>query len=394
MVSAKDFETGKPITPKREAQRVAKYAVDRNLYQGKWTVQNSAGEVIARPRRINWFKAAARIYGELLISSETQIYISTGGEGAVLDQETTDQYFPNMPLLYSRLNQVVQIMVIHGTSILHVVPDDNNNIEVLYPDEYFPIMGTLGRQRGAVVSRRYRDRQIVYIYEDGKDTIMRVFQRRGENFGKMEDEYTFEGDRSRRVFPIARGLIDSFGFGESLFDAMAEPVESMGLMLDILETNISENSDPTLFGPEGAVGIDDDGNYVVQDGGLYIPVGEGQARPGFLTYDTESLAVQLSLRQNEEQIFVQSGLPRGLFDPGVVSGNSTGSALRRALIPLVGVLNQYGLACQIAINGIFGVLQAQEGDDMPASNLVVDWGFKALLGDITDPPTVASEITV
>lgn len=394
MARLSDFQPGKPIYPKDETDRTSAFGKYRKLYDGTWAIPEGGPEQ-AYEYRVNWYKRIAHAYAEFLCSDRATFEIEnfSGDESEIRN-------FSQM--FFSALYPAVVNMVRFGTGVL-ALPFITPGIIASYsPEQWYPLYDEYyDSQIGDVVARVLKKFIVVDLYVYGEVPVRRVFQRKTATARKgifegrdqqgtignrvSSDSGTYLSDD--HIAPMPIGYVEG-GYGESFYDDLERSVNEMGRLLGLLSQNVARNSDPALYGPEGAVTINEDGEYEIEDGGQYIPVEPGGIPPGYLQWDSETNAVKEGFGLSEELVYVFSGLPRGLFDPSVVSGNSTGSALRRALIPLIVRLSSIS---GVVKRGAVPLFRKWAGFNLNASyddsDVQITFGYESLLGDLTEGET-------
>ena len=393
MVRLSDFRPNQPIVPNDESARQNRFREYLGYYEGIWPLKTEGG------RRINWFRRLAHAYPELLFSDRATIVI----EG----NEALTELIP-VNAIFSAFYHASIDLIRHGTGVVYLPAASQGSISSVSPTQWYPVYDEFfDNHIGDVVVRiignhtKEKDRRaVVDFYIAGEQPRRTVFRVSGSNFGALvtEENYDLPADVTYIESITAGENID--GYGESFYPDIVDAVKEMGSELTILSRNISQNSDPSLYGPDGAVSVNAAGEYVVEDGAKYIPVEPGQSPPGFLTWDSEVQAITGSYKLNEELVYVFSGLPRGLYDPSVVSGNTTGSALRRALIPLIARLSLIGRNNEAAIVSILRNYFALTGvtANYSDSDVNVEFGYEFILGDVNEAenpaetqPTIPTE---
>ena len=330
MVRLEDFRPGEQVIPESEAARQARFAEYAKYYDGKWAL----GEGHGNDRRVNWFRRVAHAYPELLYSDRATISI-----------EGNEQLTNLIPVntIFSAFYHAAIDMIRFGTGVVAIPLANPSGFTSTSPTQWYPLYDEyFDNQIGDIIVRRVgrftdgRDnsldksaRVIVDIYEYGEVPRRMVFRQKGTAFGEIVKEQTYDDLDPELTYVTSLVAGENIGgYGESFYPDIIEAVKEMGSELHILASNIKENSDPNLYGPDGAIAVNDAGEYVVEDGAQYIPVEPGQSPPGFLQWDSDATAIQVSYKLNEELVYVFSGLPRGLYDPSVVSATALMRTLR------------------------------------------------------------------
>lgn len=381
MVTISDFQTGKRIYPHSESARKTAFDKHRKFYDDTQAVPEGGPDQDYQ-YKVNWYRRIAHSYAELLCSDRAEFSVEgySGFDDVRLNFQ--NQFFGALYL------SVVN-MIRFGTGVL-AIPFLTEDVVVSYsPDQWYPLYNeTKDQQIGDVIVRVLEDTVVIDFYIYGGAPYRRIYTKEGSAIGSHIGGEVGRGTSEDHIYPLPNGYVDN-GYGESFYLDIERPINELGRLLGLLSQNVARNSDPTLYGPEGAVTVNDEGEYVIEEGGQYIPVEPGGIPPKYLQWDSETQAVDKGYNLSEELIYVFSSLPRGLFDPSVVSGNSTGSALRRALIPLLMRLSSISAVVKRSAPNIF---RKWSETNAPASNfdnvdVTVTFGYESLLGDVTQEET-------
>ena len=389
MIRLSDIDVGNPLVPSSEAILHSQMSTNEARYNGKaGLVEPDTETPTGIP--VNWYKRIALSFAEFVYGERPVIRV----EG---NDELTDYIRAHVtPSLYRALFYANVDMVRFGTGVVVEPYGDPLSFMCCKASDWYPLYDDVGERILGDVIIRYVKRvwnqpgqAVVDIFNrEAGYQQRRIYRSNGGNFDRLD----FDGDQIpmgmyRRAQVITNGYPED-GYGESLYDDIAPFVLELGKKLGELGTNITENAKPDLYGPEDALELDSDGDYVL--GGTrprYLPVPSGGVPPDYLTWDSNAEAIQYFREQCEELIFNFTGLTRSIYDPNTLAGNVTGNALRRLLLPFVSRIN---LITEFNVVAITQALRAHEDARIDAGmppfewkdeDIVVEWGFDDLLGD-------------
>ena len=379
MAKKSDFRKGEPLVPTADVERHAQMQRNLDLYQGNFGRKD--GEDPDHYIRENWFRLVALSYAQFLFGERPVVSIAGDDE---LTRMIASDLEPalSLSLLFANVD-----LVRLGTGIVAFPFGYDARPVTVSPLDWFPLYDETQEERvGDVIVRKLvGEEKVVLDFFEYDDPVLRrlVYQSRGGHLGDVLQAFQRVSPIGpRRVFSMTSGY-PSLGYGESLYVDIEQIVLQQSKKMGELSTNISDNSLPDLYGPEDALQANDDGTYVLTgDRPRYFPIPAGGIPPDYLQWDSNVEAQRYFMGRLEELIHNLTGLTRALFDPKAISGNVTGSALRRLLIPFVSRLSLYQQTNTDTIVQLLRVWNAGAGgrsyDDVDVSVL---WSLDQLLGE-------------
>ena len=406
MIALDDIREGSSVIPTSEATRNSRMQNNIRLYnrgpayvpkeRGFSEAGDNASTAPGDTIPVNWYRRIALNFSEFVYGEQMEITIR--GEEQLTEAVRTLL----QPSLYRSLFLANVDTIRCGTGV-NVSPWNHPGsvFQSYLPTTWYPLYDSLGEDQIAdILIRRHEPKKvgegrvivdIFYFGEDPPPSERRIYKLENISFGPLETTYTQESYLNRRVHVIAGGY-PTDGYGESLYEDITQFVDQLGEKLGNLGGNLKRNSEPHLYGPDGAIELAEDQeadgsteiNALLPEGAQYIPVEPGGIPPNYLQWDTNADAFKIFFELCEESVFNFTGLTRSLYDPSsALSGNVTGSALRRLLIPFVSRVNRIKETNRPAVEGAIRLFAETQGFSytFPSDDVDILWGFDRLLGD-------------
>ena len=332
-----EIKQGETLIPVSEAERVRLINGNRELYNGNLRslgVDDYNDDGLPSIK-VNWFRRMATFYPEFMLAERPIINIRGNARFQEFIEEGSRDLWSQ--ILYANID-----MLRYGSGIITTHPDDPLTLLAFTPDTHFMVESRQGVPtadlfytiRGDAASD---DAQLdLYIYYvDGKSQLKTHKFQAGIVGPLLRSE-----DLPKRS---GRQLAEFVSNREhaSVFDDIKPMIGELSRTLTSMSSSIRRNLRPHLYGPDGVVVIDESGNAEIDIKGMYFPLHEGDTPPDYIQWDTKLDAVSYNVETNIDMALNMAGLNRLLFDPTVNTGDLSGVALRRLLLPFTAKLNQY-----------------------------------------------------
>ena len=375
-----DIATGRMLTPDTEGPRLRRIRVNRQYYEGGTLTQAQASQGGRLPA--NWFRKVVTIYPEFMFQDRPTITIRDNDRmtQAVADLETH---------LWDVMWHASVDMLRYGTGIIASDPYDPLLFRAFQPDQWMQVWdGIDAEPQGDVVFwlsgvHPYQQAAVVKYETDGPARL-EVYDYNGSTL-KLNRSRALAPRQGRQTVRLFHGYHDTEE-GLSLMTDIVENVSEITSVLGLLSQNISRNSRPHLFGPDGMLQLDEKGNVELDVQGQFLPVTAGEVLPGYLQWDSQVEAVRQDLDFHFKTIFAMTGLPPTFFDTSVRTGVLTGVALRRLFTPFLSKAYYLQQAFQ---RGIVDLLELWNGNraanGMEAfafdeRDVEIEWQFEQAFG--------------
>ena len=386
------LSTNKTLTPDSDAGRLNRISANRSLLNGNFNelqvpYLDSAKRI--KPLTINWFRRAAEFYPEFMLS-RTPI-VTTGN--ALLDtfleglgQRLWDQVgFTNVDLLA------------FGEGVLFSHPTNPISFIRVDPAQWFEVRDADGDLMGDVFyeirERNITDPEVdIYRYPIGGRAQRYIHAYQSGSIGPVRKVIDLPDRASlfRQAVPYPLDVGFSAGQSRSIFDDMKSSIGELSRTATSLAQTIRRNSRPHLFGPEGSIRVDAQGNAEIDVNGMFIPVPEGDSPPGYLQWDSSIEAIQFAWEQHLENALIGAGLNKLLFDPEKLGQVASGTALRRLMLPFLAKVQSLQESNQLGFLAILQLIVANNGaaggeiygyDDAAVE---IEWGFRDIFEDVVE----------
>lgn len=378
----------KTVLPSTEQGRLNQIAADRALFNGDFTeLHLEVDPQDIPPVKINWMKRASTFYPEFMLADRPEIVVEKNERLTELLGEIAGDW-------YVALQQANVNMLSLGEGVIVSDPVDPTRLLSWPPDWHYVVEDTRGiilgdiliRVRGDVMDNAEID--VIQYPVAGEPTWRQYKYRPGyiESFVRTQEIPNRTG---RQVVTIN---LNAEGTG--VIREMSSPVGGMSRMLTALSKTIERNSRPHLYGPDGAVTLDENGNAVINTEGMYLPMQQGDHAPGYLTWDNQGLATQWDYEVLENGALAMAGLTPMLFNPSTPSGEMSGTALKRLMMPFVARLNHLARLNETAIEELVVLWNANRGSvgeevfSFDVRDIRVEWSYDDLFEDTNSTETM------
>lgn len=332
-----DLKEGGTLTPNSELFRINYVKARRQIYRGDFRslgVQPILDQIssVSNTLTVNWFRRVATFYPEFMFADRPEITFANERFGQSFKVYLED--------LLDTVQDVNVDMLAFGTGVVASDPFDPLRFRDFQVDCHYEVRDFKGdlisdllcnvRQVG---DQMYLD---LFIYNIDGTATWRIHKYEAGAIGEQIYSENLPPRRGRQVV--------SFFFNPdrtSIFDDMIPAVGEMSRVLTKLSSSIDRNLSPHLHGPENSLKTDLDNKAVLDVDGMFFPLREGEEPPGYLQWDTKLDAVKWAYEQSETNALGLAGLSPALFNPSLLTGVLSGTALKRILLPFVARLNHF-----------------------------------------------------
>ena len=398
LTSFQDIGPTRNLFPVGEERRLNYYRQRQRWYDGQ-TAGLPVGIETTDPAldtlvRTNWFRRVATFYPEFMLADRPGLMLNGTGQAEL--QQAFDRQAPQF---WATLQMVNTDALVNGIGVMAWLPDVQAWVRS-NPLYWFEVADRVGRVVGDILvfiigdvnpgqsqPQEYRTSFAhVYRLPVAGPITWSAHTYQAQSLGDTLETEQYPAPDGRRVVMLYPNQNQT-----SVFDDMASPMGSVIRNQTYQDFSIKRNSRPHLFGPDGAVEVDDNGNAELNPSGMYFPLSEGDPTPGYLQWDTKADAVSMQYRTQLQNALAMGGLNEMIFNPSLQLGELSGSALRRLSLPMLARVNHLKQANHAAVsmavrlwaawNG-YGGVQVADGD------VQIDWKFDDLYTDMEDkaPP--------
>ena len=398
------IKSGQSMPPQSEVALANYVAKWRRYYRRDFRGANieDIGEGVPGPR-VNWFRRASNFYGEFMFGERPQVEIAVPNAMAAAE-DTILQLLPE-------LQAAVTDMFRYGQGVIATHPRNPFYFVRFERDQHIEVENLRGEIEGDVFWRvrhtgRAGDDEAnitklvdVYKYPINGPAVWEVY-----NFTGAAVTGGLGALRLRENLPPRRGrqaiLFAANRETTSVFEDMEDSVLEMSRTLARLGFSIRRNLRPHLYAPAGSIVTEDGSNVRINEKGMIFPIDAGDPTPGYLQWDSRSESVTYYYNTMRSIMLNMAGLSELLFDPGIFTGELSGVALRRLMIPFYSKLKH----TETILNGVVEdalmvwnqnrQANGEEVFDINREDIRVTWPFDSLFIDeesTTTPPAVVTE---
>lgn len=342
MIELKDFKTGGKYPPILETTRLNKIASNRKLYNNEL-----APDLVPKDGensvKINLFRKAIDIYTNFLLS-----------EGVVVDfgtPEANKEFNTRIKHLLDVLYLVNTDSKRYGTGVVTI--EQATGLFVVYePDQWYQIKDKKGNLTAEVlveyldnplevpreqktVSYNYAIIKIIINDYLKNEQVITSHKLKGGQIGEVIKSDTTSID-GRQIAPLFTGYAKGQE-GVSVFDDIKDVVLDMVRIKQNLSRSLERNSSPHLVAPSNILVENDQGTIDINTQGMLFPLNQGDKKPFYLQWDTNSDAAKFQMEEHWKAYFALTSIPRMVFESS--TGDSTsGESLKRMMFPFVSSL--------------------------------------------------------
>ena len=310
--------TAPNLQPRQESGRLIKASLNRRLLNGDFSELDAELNL-----PVNWFKKVSDFFPEVLFSEYPEVEIASQPVFQNFWDELSDLFFDELAIANSG-------MIAYGHSVLASHPYSPYIFNAFDPDQHFEIQNLQGDVTADILVRVRGETGFqvldVYHYPVAGGAEWKIYDYSGSTIGAQVGAVEIPDRKGRQVV-----ILDS-GEG-SVFDSMKKSVGELSRTLEYLGVSVKNNSRPHLYGSENLLTESADGESILNRRGSFLPVSDEDIAPGYLTYEGPIDLSKFTYEVNERNALAFAGLNSLLFNSDQRSGNLSGRAMRRLLLP-------------------------------------------------------------
>lgn len=383
------FKIGAVWPPKEEEARLSLYTINRTLYEGehamihkdRWLKLFRDEEEASYEIDINLNRRLTTLFADLLFGQDPTFtatnddeltrLLSLGNSGSFL----VDAY------------EVAVDMSRYGIGIFKAFHDGvQARVEAQPPQYWFPVVDPMNVKQvtSHIIAFEYLIGLDHYLKVEEHTTGMVVEQtfalsRDGAKIIGAEDEPfgTETGADNPLIFPCVNGSTSDSLYGKDDYSDVDSILTEMEVRHGQASRILDKNADPVLIGPRSAIKLNPITGkaYTEVVGGKYIGATRDDIQPAYLTWDGSLMANNSELASLMELFYVLSETSPAAFGKLEQGLATSGSALRRLLIPTLAKVKRMK---QAMVPAMIGVLKAAAQLDVKQRTLKA-----AVLDDLT-----------
>ena len=344
--SSSTIGASKTLSPNSELARINKIVANRRLYNGDFRELGLEPVSSVIPGiSVNWFKKVAMFYPDFMFTEPAEIEI----EG---NERASEVFSEALPHMQTEVMAATTNMIRYGVGVITTRWDDPTMFISVDPDRWYEVGNTLEEVVQDifywVVGNQNENDRVANVYRYGVDgsAILQQFNYNHGNLGNQTNTVDIPQRSAMRQAVFMENIQDERA---SVYDLIKGPLGQMSRANTAVAKNINRNSHPHLYGPDTMLARDEAGRVNIDNEGMFLPLVQGDEKPGYLHWDSNILSTKWSYEENEALFFSFTGLSKLIFSNAINTGALSGIALRRSLIPFISTLNRYG---NEAINAI------------------------------------------
>ena len=365
------------LFPRQENGRLIKASLNRRLLNGNFSELDADLNL-----PINWFKKVSDFFPEVLFSEYPEVKIASQPIFQGFWDELSDYFFDELSITNAS-------MIAYGSGVLASHPYSPYIFNAFDPDQHFEIQNLQGDVTADILCRVRGETgfQIldVYFYPVAGGAEWRIYDYSGSTIGPLLGSVDIPDRKGRQVV-----ILDSQE--GSVFDSMKGAVGELSRTLEYLGVSVKNNARPHLIGSENLLDKNDGGDAVLNRKGSFLPVGEGDVLPKYLVYEGPVDLSKFTYEVNERNALAFAGLNSLLFNSDQRSGNLSGRAMRRLLLPFAVKLDFYSRINTKAIKSALLILNenlkngGEPYSPIKKSDITVSWKYEKIFEDINAKP--------
>ena len=350
------LEEGQAWPPGPEADRLARYALNRAVFEGEHAdvyreqfrrierVIGNFDEVVSYPVVVNFQKLMCIKFADLLLGEAPKI-TAAGKEDAVsrvIDHSN----------LFGKAYEVAIDVSRYGTGLFLLYRDEDGLgvVDITQPSCWFPVVSpdNIKHVTHHVLAVSYRDDGEqeylkAQIHERGCVTT-RVYELDGNELGRLvsEEGPTATGFAGFAVLPVHNVVTSDRLFGIDDFTDIDSIVSEIEVRLAQISRILDKHSAPTMTGPGSALSDDGHGGLMLKTGNYIVNDAFMDGNSGDVKYITWDAQLDSNFKQLEilvNFLYMLSETGATLLDNNLSGGRAeSGTALRlRMMSPLAKV---------------------------------------------------------
>jgi hypothetical protein len=358
VLTSMDFlSTGQQWPPPSEVERLKEYDENRQLFEGKhdqvythWVRllrkdQQATLEII-----LNWHKRLSTLWADLLLGEPPRI--SAGDKGSP-EQTTVERIINDNDLLNTGYEVALDVSRF-GTGLFKIRFDGRAIVEGQPPTVWFPVVAPNNVKdiRAHVLAWSYDiEKQGIFgnkkesylkceIHERGKVTSALYFLNQGTIGQLIQQETKMTGINDFLVVPVNNLLTTDRITGLDDYSDLDSIIQELEIRVGQISRILDKHADPSMYGPDDLIEIDPETGESSFKTSSFYPVGPGQEKPGYVTWDGQ---LESSFKQIEllmEQLYFLSETSPAAFGQLKSGLAESGSALRRLMMAALAKVNR------------------------------------------------------
>ena len=353
--------TGQPWPPNNQEERLRlrRYRDNKLLFEGRHELVFK--EVFTRLFRrdpamkmsvemcLNWPKRLTTLWADLLVG-ETPI-VEDGTEGA--------EYLTDLAQRVNLWHKVYTAAIDasrYGNAVFKVRRDEDGlKVDVIPPACWFPVVSPTDSKKITAHVLAWPTGEVdegtgqlhVEIHTKGR-VEYRVYERGGAVFAKdsplgsigrlMENREEKTGADSMLVMAVSNLETSDSIYGQDDYTDLTSIIQELEVRFAQLARILDRHADPIMYGPDDT-STDENGNKVANIG-TYVPVMDGDAPPGYVTWDAQTASCFQQIDSLMEQFYVLSETSPAVFGNTKNGLAESGSALKRLLMAPLAKVNR------------------------------------------------------
>ena len=373
----------KSLIPGSHAFLTSYVQKNRRLYLGQMQELNFISKTADGSTIIpNLFRRTTDILTELVFSGPPTIDPTATGRGHEYLQGIWERSI-------QALTRATANALRYGHGVIVSDPFDPQAMVSVEPDYLYLVEDTFGTA-SACVHVSFRPDILYHPGAGGTDGVVDVFKYDYRTGDSLHEVYAYEGLTLGNLLnsqPLPRRTGPqhvTFAFNKdrlSQYDAMKVHVGEAGNALTALSRTISRNSAPHMYGPPNMLEKDSNGNYEINVAGMFLPIEDGDERPGYLQWDSSIEALSWDYEVSFRLAITQAGLASPIFAPDIRSGTIlTGPALKLLLLNTFSLTERIKQALSEAFRGCVQIALGNRTADIPSvPDFAITWPFEDAL---------------
>lgn len=376
MLNSLDFLTpGQPWPPESEIERLKLYQDNKFLFEGKhWKVLKHWVKLLRNDQKatleiiLNWYKRLTLLWADLLLGEPPAF---TAGE---LESQEHQQITNYTGSKFLNTNYEAGIDVSRfGDGLLKIRYDGKVIIEGQSPMNWFPVVAVNNIKEilAHVLAWSYKaiDNTFlgkkeqwylqVEIHEKGRITTRKYKLGNPDNckIGTLiEEEITETGVDDFLIVQISNLLTTDRETGMDDYSDLDSIIQEMECRVAQMSKIFDKHADPNMYGPDTALEVNPtSGETSFKGGGNYFPVGNGEAPPGYVTWDGQLDGCFRELDFLLDQLYVLSETSPAAFGQLKSGLAESGSALRRLMLAPLAKVNRLRLRFDPALKKVLSL---------------------------------------
>ena len=338
---------------------------------------------------LNSHKRMTLLFADLLLGEPPRI---KAGDQDSPEQEAVERIIEDNGLMNVAYEVAIDVPR-YGTGIFKVRYDGRAIIEGQQLAIWFPVVKSNNireiqshvlawtyevetQTHKGVVKQKYLQTE---IHERGKITSV-LYTIDGNIIGKMvEKTETSTGIDDFLVVPVNNVLTTDRVTGLDDYSDLDSIIQELETRIAQISRILDKHADPNMYGPDTALEQDTvSGQWTFRGGGKYFPVGQGEAPPGYVTWDGQLEAAFKQIDLLIEQLYILSETSAAAFGQLKSGLAESGTALRRLMMSPLAKVNRIRMRFDPAMKKVLrlaSLLERAQGmaGAIALENIHIDW---------------------